>query len=550
MTLRPSPTPGSPTAPAMNPLPTSPNPSASISGSKSESPSNSHLSLRFLPSVLRPLLPALCLLPSTLPTHAGLPEPDTVFYGAIALDGAFVTAADSNVVVELRLAEAGPAVASYRMGTESAIGDRYVLRAPMESARPLANPAASVVGDTVWVAVRSGTAVRDRQSHAITTRGEFVNLNFGDVDTDGDGMSDSFELLHFGSITGGDPGADPDADARPNLREFLDGTDPLVPDGRHPADLNPADWAIDIREVTEYALAWKLGEPWAVEPITIPVDYVTRASALWVSGEQYVFNNVPPTTPPLWWVNAPPPPGALHAPDIDPSIPEPSPDPDAAPSESDLVRAQLFADAVETRTPDAEGRTPRRTLHGPTLPQATRSLPDAFELHRAFTVTLQVVPPPGTRAFAVEETPPPGWLVRFVNADGRLDARHSRIKWGPFYGADARTLTYQLTPLSATTASFDGLASFDGSSRTLTGDLHLVPPGATPPPTLVARRTSQGVRLELRGPAQSQHTVETSSDLVSWSPSHAVRTDASGRAEILAPTTDGARFFRLQSAAP
>ncbi|MBX3743740.1 MAG: hypothetical protein KF833_00375 [Verrucomicrobiae bacterium] len=540
----------------MNPLPTSPNPSASKSksGSKSLSPSlspsNSHPPLRPLPSALCLLFAALCLPPSVPCLHAGLPEPDTVFYGSIALEGAFVTAADSNVVVELRLSEAGPAVASYRMGTETAIGDRYVLRAPMESARPLVNPAASVVGDTVWVAVRSGTSVRDRQSHAIAARGEFVNLNFGDVDTDGDGMSDSFELLHFGSITGGDPHADPDGDGRPNLREFLDGTDPLVPDGRHPADLNPADWAIDIREVTEYALAWKLGEPWAIEPIVIPVDYVTRASALWVSGEQYVFNNLPPTTPPLWWVSAPPPPGALHAPDLTPTASETSSDPDATPSESDLVRTQLFADAVDARTPDADGRTPRRTLHGPTLAQATRSLPGSFDLHRAFTVTLQVVPPPGTRAFAIEETPPPGWLVRFVNADGRLDARHSRIKWGPFYGAESRTLTYQLTPLSATAASFQGLASFDGSSRTLTGDLQLLPPGATPPPTLVARRTLEGVRLELRGPSQSEHTVETSADLVSWAPSHSVRTDASGRAEVLAPTTDGARFFRLRTAAP
>jgi formylmethanofuran dehydrogenase subunit C len=44
-------------------------------------------------------------------------------------------------------------------------------------------------------------------------------------DTDGNGMADAWEIQYLGHI-GVDPNADPDADGRPNLSEFLLGTDP------------------------------------------------------------------------------------------------------------------------------------------------------------------------------------------------------------------------------------------------------------------------------------------------------------------------------------
>ena len=46
------------------------------------------------------------------------------------------------------------------------------------------------------------------------------------VDSDGDGISDEYELEHFGSTTGGDPNEDPDGDGQNNLAEFLALTDP------------------------------------------------------------------------------------------------------------------------------------------------------------------------------------------------------------------------------------------------------------------------------------------------------------------------------------
>lgn len=47
------------------------------------------------------------------------------------------------------------------------------------------------------------------------------------VDSDGNGLPDWWEQMHFGQLTGTDPSADPDHDGANNLAEWLAGTDPL-----------------------------------------------------------------------------------------------------------------------------------------------------------------------------------------------------------------------------------------------------------------------------------------------------------------------------------
>ncbi|HEY5044080.1 MAG TPA: LamG-like jellyroll fold domain-containing protein [Verrucomicrobiae bacterium] len=50
------------------------------------------------------------------------------------------------------------------------------------------------------------------------------------ADTDGNGMPDGWQVLHFGKA-GNDPNGDPDHDALRNLQEYLYGTDPQVSEG-------------------------------------------------------------------------------------------------------------------------------------------------------------------------------------------------------------------------------------------------------------------------------------------------------------------------------
>ena len=71
----------------------------------------------------------------------------------------------------------------------------------------------------------------------------------------------------------------------------------------HPADVSPADWRININEVTAYGAAWRKGTAWPVEPRLIPIGYVTRAGTLWRSGEAYRYDPSAGTDP-MWWVSS------------------------------------------------------------------------------------------------------------------------------------------------------------------------------------------------------------------------------------------------------
>ena len=191
--------------------------------------------------LFHPLLQSAILLLAATGALAGLPDPGVRLFGTIALDGIVVTAADTGVTVEARRTPTGLALASYRMGSDPKFGNFYSLKLDAETAAPLADADHLILGNTLYLVVRDEFGDRDLKSFAFTTRGQTVRVNFGAVDTDGDGMSDEFELANFGHETDGDPAADPDQDGRPNFREFLQGTDPNTADGRHPADLAPAD---------------------------------------------------------------------------------------------------------------------------------------------------------------------------------------------------------------------------------------------------------------------------------------------------------------------
>lgn len=163
----------------------------------------------------RAVLPALSLFGALLlgcvaPWHqacGGLPEPDTIVYGTVSLDGMPITAAHTGVVVEARRSISGPAVASCRMGADPATGDIYVLRLSIESSLPLLDPLASLVGDSLFLVVTDASGFRGQTAYTLTDRGvtERRDLSFGSVtaDSDQDGLPDAWELAQLGGLGSG-----------------------------------------------------------------------------------------------------------------------------------------------------------------------------------------------------------------------------------------------------------------------------------------------------------------------------------------------------------
>ncbi len=103
----------------------------------------------------------ICLLLAMLSVaRATIPEPDNLLYGNIVLDGSLVTAARTDVVIEARRTTNGPAIASYRMGSDASVGNYYLLRLALESVAPVTDTNASQISDTVFITVTDGTGLR------------------------------------------------------------------------------------------------------------------------------------------------------------------------------------------------------------------------------------------------------------------------------------------------------------------------------------------------------------------------------------------------------
>ena len=177
------------------------------------------------------LCAALLLGAGALTSQAVIPEPPNILYGTITLEGAPVTAAMTNVVVEARRTANGPVVASYRMGANPQAGDFYSLHVPVESVAPVTNTASSQVGDTVLISLRDANGLRAQTNFTIVERGHVQRADFGGaaVDGDGDGLPDPWELYRFGNL-GQVPG-NTGAGGLTVLQHFIAGTDPNNPQG-------------------------------------------------------------------------------------------------------------------------------------------------------------------------------------------------------------------------------------------------------------------------------------------------------------------------------
>jgi uncharacterized delta-60 repeat protein len=281
----------------------------------------------------------------------------------------------------------------------------------------------------------------------------------------------------------------------------LNGSEPVVTPMPHPADLTSPTWTMSIHEVTAYGAAWRRGQTWPVSPNPIPIDYVTRAAYLWRNGECYELESNSVTAP-LWWMTC-----AFN---------------------------------------EAEGQGEREQLRALALPNAEGHVPPAYIPGEPVLVTIAVSPAPTSAACAVEDAFPAGWSVSAVSDGGELDGVNGRVKWGPFFDANPRLLTYQATPppTAEGLTAFGGTASFDGASTVIAGSRQLQ--------ASARLRVSRGMQpgqmiVSLAGGSNARYLIETSLDLTAWETLISV-TASEGRISIpvTVSSSERARFFRAR----
>jgi len=238
----------------------------------------------------------------------------------------------------------------------------------------------------------------------------------------------------------------------------VDGTDRLLGGTHvlnlvplHPADNNIVDGWLTIGELTAYGSAWKRGVSWSTGPNPIPSAYLARTIQLWKNGESYQYDTNY-TSPPLWWTSS--------------------------------------------ATGYPSGSPPASLPAGTTAPNgaATASLPLTYRPGVAFSVALTVLPATNVIVHAVEDQPPAGWAVAAINNGGFYDSARGKVKWGPFFDAVPRTLSYLVTaPTGATNAAtFSGVAAFDSSLAEVTGTRTVQPVSANLPDVFAVRQLPPG----------------------------------------------------------
>jgi hypothetical protein len=169
--------------------------------------------------------------------RAGVPEPDNVLYGTISLDGEAVTAGRSDIVIEARRTANGPALVRYRMGTDSAVGNFYSLRLPLESSPPVVAPNASVPGESVVIVVTDASGVRAETTFTFVERAAVQRVDFGvsAVDGDGDGIPDAWELSYFTDRSRSGDSIAPNGSSV--MANYVAGTDPRTTNGLFKLDV-------------------------------------------------------------------------------------------------------------------------------------------------------------------------------------------------------------------------------------------------------------------------------------------------------------------------
>ncbi len=167
---------------------------------------------------------AVWLIP--LSSRAGLPLPDQIVFGTIAISNKPVTSASTDVIVEARRASNTPVVASYTMGSTARLGTYYYeLRFQLEDSSP-SSARVLVPGEQLLLTVRNTAGVQFSTSYQVSDQGTVERLDFGvSVDANENGVPDSWELAHLGS-NNANLNLDSDGDGVSDLAEYTLGTNP------------------------------------------------------------------------------------------------------------------------------------------------------------------------------------------------------------------------------------------------------------------------------------------------------------------------------------
>jgi hypothetical protein len=163
---------------------------------------------------------------------AELPAPDNLLYGTINI-GSPITASHTNFVVEARRTINGPAIASYRMGSDTGVGNFYLLKLQLEELNPLDDPTnSSLASNSLFLVVRTDSGLQAQQPFVIPERGYAARLDFGTPvsDSDSDGLPDVWELFYFGNF--GPTTNSTAANGETVLHNYLAGTDPNDPNAK------------------------------------------------------------------------------------------------------------------------------------------------------------------------------------------------------------------------------------------------------------------------------------------------------------------------------
>jgi hypothetical protein len=175
--------------------------------------------------------------------------------------------------------------------------------------------------------------------------------------------------------------------------------------------------------------------------------------------------------------------------------------------------------------------------------------PDHFSINVPFVVDIWARPAPGVKVYAVEDLVPENMLVREISEGGRFDTVNRKVKWGPYFDAEPRRLTYEITALEGAAAplAFTGTASFEGTDVTI-GTRIVAAEGGNPSPQLSIEKREEKVHLTLQVPAGLELAIEFSEDLVTWTLLERTAADADGVVSVSHHPREEARasFYRAQ----